>query len=40
MGTLVAIHAEGARRRATVVAEPRFDPGMARLRDVAPAAVP
>ena len=34
----VSIHSEGRREAATVAAEPPFDPTMARLRDVAPAA--
>ncbi len=38
VGTRVSIHSEGRREAATVAAEPLFDPTMARLRDVAPAA--
>jgi glycine cleavage system T protein len=37
-GTRVSVHSEGRREAATVSAEPLFDPGMARLRDVAAAA--
>ena len=36
-GTPVFVHAEGRRHEARVASEPRFDPAMARLRDVAPA---
>jgi hypothetical protein len=34
----VSIHSEGRREEATVADEPLFDPTMARLRDIAPAA--
>jgi glycine cleavage system T protein len=34
-GTRLAVHSEGADHAVTVVAEPRFDPEMARLKDVA-----
>ena len=37
-GTVLAVHSAGADHRVTVVSEPRFDPEMARLRDVAAAA--
>ena len=37
-GTVLAVHSAGADHRVTVVSEPRFDPEMARLRDVATAA--
>jgi glycine cleavage system T protein len=39
-GTPLAVHSEGADHPVTVVSEPRFDPEMARLKDVAPAAQP
>jgi glycine cleavage system aminomethyltransferase T len=38
VGTRVSIHSEGRREEATVADEPLFDPTMARLRDIAPAA--
>jgi dimethylglycine oxidase len=34
-GTTLAVHSEGAHHAVTVVSEPRFDPEMARLKDVA-----
>lgn len=37
-GVRVSIHSEGRREEATVADEPLFDPTMARLRDIAPAA--
>jgi glycine cleavage system aminomethyltransferase T len=37
-GTALAVHSAGAEHRVTVVSEPRFDPEMARLKDVATAA--
>jgi glycine cleavage system aminomethyltransferase T len=37
-GTALAVHSAGADHAATVVGEPRFDPEMARLKDVAAAA--
>jgi dimethylglycine oxidase len=37
-GTTLAVHGGGADHRVTVVSEPRFDPEMSRLRDVATAA--
>ena len=37
-GTALAVHSEGADHVVTVVPEPRFDPEMARLKDVAAAA--
>jgi glycine cleavage system T protein len=37
-GTALAVHSAGAEHRATVVSEPRFDPEMSRLKDVATAA--
>ena len=37
-GTALAVHGAGADHRVTVVSEPRFDPEMARLKDVATAA--
>jgi len=37
-GTVLAVHSAGAEHRVTVVSEPRFDPEMSRLRDVAAAA--
>jgi len=40
LGTALAVHSEGADHPVTVVSEPRFDPEMARLKDVAPAAQP
>ncbi len=39
-GTALAVHSEGADHPVMVVSEPRFDPEMARLKDVAPAAQP
>jgi dimethylglycine oxidase len=39
-GATLAVHSEGADHPVTVVSEPRFDPEMARLKDVAPAAQP
>jgi glycine cleavage system aminomethyltransferase T len=41
-GTKLSVWAEGGRHGVTVAAEPLFDPGMERLRDVAaaPAAAP
>ena len=38
IGAVVSIHSEGRREEATVADEPLFDPTMARLRDIAPAA--
>jgi hypothetical protein len=35
---VLAVHSAGADHRVTVVSEPRFDPEMSRLRDVAAAA--
>jgi glycine cleavage system T protein len=37
-GTALAVHSAGAEHRVTVVSEPRFDPEMSRLKDVAAAA--
>jgi glycine cleavage system T protein len=37
-GTALAVHSAGAEHRVTVVSEPRFDPEMSRLKDVATAA--
>jgi glycine cleavage system aminomethyltransferase T len=37
-GTALHVHSERADHGVTVVSEPRFDPEMARLKDVAPAA--
>jgi glycine cleavage system T protein len=37
-GTTLAVHSDGADHPVTVVSEPRFDPQMARLKDVVPAA--
>jgi glycine cleavage system aminomethyltransferase T len=37
-GTALAVHSAGADHPVTVVSEPRFDPEMARLKDVAGAA--
>ena len=37
-GTALAVHSAGADHRVTVVSEPRFDPEMSRLKDVATAA--
>ena len=37
-GTVLAVHSAGAEHRVTVVSEPRFDPEMSRLKDVATAA--
>jgi hypothetical protein len=37
-GTSLAVHSAGADHGVTVVTEPRFDPEMSRLRDVATAA--
>ena len=37
-GTALAVHSAGADHAVTVVGEPRFDPEMARLKDVAAAA--
>ncbi len=37
-GTALAVHSDGADHAVTVVSEPRFDPEMARLKDVAAAA--
>jgi dimethylglycine oxidase len=37
-GTALAVHSAGAEHPVTVVSEPRFDPEMARLKDVAAAA--
>ena len=37
-GTALAVHSAGAEHRVTVVSEPRFDPDMSRLKDVATAA--
>jgi glycine cleavage system aminomethyltransferase T len=37
-GTTLAVHSAGAEQPVTVVSEPRFDPEMARLKDVAAAA--
>jgi hypothetical protein len=37
-GVWVSIHSEGRREEATVADEPLFDPTVARLRDIAPAA--
>jgi dimethylglycine oxidase len=34
-GTALSVHSEGADHGVTVVSEPRFDPEMARLKDVA-----
>jgi glycine cleavage system aminomethyltransferase T len=36
-GTTLSVHSEGADHGVTVVSEPRFDPEMARLKDVAAA---
>jgi dimethylglycine oxidase len=36
-GTALAVHSAGADHPVTLVSEPRFDPGMARLKDVAAA---
>jgi len=38
IGAVVSIRGEGRREEATVADEPLFDPTMARLRDIAPAA--
>jgi dimethylglycine oxidase len=40
VGTTLSVHSEGADHPVTVVSEPRFDPEMTRLKDVAPAAQP
>jgi dimethylglycine oxidase len=40
VGTALAVHSEGADHPVTVVSEPRFDPEMTRLKDVAQAAQP
>jgi glycine cleavage system T protein len=37
-GTVLAVHSAGADHRVTVVGEPRFDPEMARLKEIATAA--
>jgi glycine cleavage system T protein len=37
-GTTLAVHSDGAQHPIAVVSEPRFDPEMARLKDVVPAA--
>jgi glycine cleavage system aminomethyltransferase T len=37
-GTTLAVHSDGVDHQVTVVSEPRFDPEMARLKDVVPAA--
>jgi glycine cleavage system aminomethyltransferase T len=39
-GTPLSVHSEGADHAVTVVSEPRFDPEMSRLKDVAPATLP
>ena len=39
-GTRAGVHSEGARHGVTVVAEPLFDPGMERLKDLRPDPVP
>ena len=39
-GTRLSVHSEGARHGVTVAAEPLFDPGMQRLKDLRPDPVP